>query len=141
MYNPHNEHNKAAGGILESTGFKVDGDTTNEMFLDDDGAGNVRRYYIVSGVRTYANNTQGTINYDTGQITLNSLNIASISNIRGSASTVVELTVKPNSNDVVPVRNQILEIDTANSSITVTADSFVGGSADAGVGYTTTSSY
>ena len=141
LYNPHSEHNKAAGGILESTGFKVDGDTTNEMFLDDDGAGNVRRYYIVSGVRTYANNTQGTINYDTGQITLNSLNIASISNIRGSASTVIELTVKPNSNDVVPVRNQIIEIDTANSSITVTADSFVGGSADAGVGYTTTSSY
>ena len=141
LYNPHSEHNKAAGGILESTGFKVDGDTTNEMFLDDDGAGNVRRYYIVSGVRTYANNTQGTINYDTGQITLNSLNIASISNIRGSASTVIELTVKPNSNDVVPVRNQIIEIDTANSSITVTADTFVGGSADAGVGYTTTSSY
>ena len=141
LYNPHSEHNKAGGGILESTGFKVDGDTTNEMFLDDDGAGNVRRYYIVSGVRTYANNTQGTINYSTGQITLNSLNIASISNIRGSASTVIELTVKPDSNDVVPVRNQILEIDTANSSITVTADSFVGGSADAGVGYTTTSSY
>jgi len=141
LYNPHSGHNSAAGGILESTGFKVDGDTTNEMFLDDDGQGNVRRYYIVSGVRTYANNTQGTINYSTGQVTLNSLNIASISNIRGSASTVVELTVKPNSNDVVPVRNQILEIDTANSSITVTADSFVGGSADAGVGYTTTSSY
>ena len=141
LYNPHSGHNSAAGGILESTGFKVDGDTTNEMFLDDDGQGNVRRYYIVSGVRTYANNTQGTINYSSGQVTLNSLNIASISNIRGSASTVVELTVKPNSNDVVPVRNQILEIDTANSSITVTADSFVGGSADAGVGYTTTSSY
>ena len=141
LYNPHSGHNSAAGGILESTGFKVDGDTTNEMFLDDDGQGNVRRYYIVSGVRTYANNTQGTINYSSGQVTLNSLNIASISNIRGSASTVIELTVKPDSNDVVPVRNQILEIDTANSSITVTADSFVGGSADAGVGYTTTSSY
>ena len=141
LYNPHSGHNTAAGGILESSGFKVDGDTINEMFLDDDGQGNVRRYYVVSGVRTYSNNTQGTINYTTGQITLNSLNIASISNIRGSASTVVELTVKPNSNDVVPVRNQILEIDTANSSITVTADSFVGGSADAGVGYTTTSSY
>mgnify|MGYP003308558389 CR=1 FL=1 len=38
-------------------------------------------------------------------------------------------------------RADLLEIDTANSSITVTADSFVGGSADAGVGYTTTSSY
>ena len=29
----------------------------------------------------------------------------------------------------------------ANSTINVTADTFVGGSADAGVGYTTTSSY
>ena len=33
------------------------------MFLDEDGNGNVRRYYLVSGVKTYANNTQGTINY------------------------------------------------------------------------------
>ena len=32
-------------------------------------------------------------------------------------------------------------IDTANSTITVEADTFVGGSADAGVGYTTASSY
>ena len=42
---------------------------------------------------------------------------------------------------MVPVRDQILNIDTANSIITVEADTFVGGSADAGVGYTTTSSY
>ena len=81
------------------------------------------------------------LDYSTGQITLNSLNVASISNIRGATSTVIELTVTPNSNDVVPVRDQIVEIDIANSTINVTADSFVGGSADAGVGYTTTSSY
>ena len=56
-------------------------------------------------------------------------------------STKIELTVKPDSNDVTPVRDQIIEIDTANSSITVSPDTFVGGSADAGVGYTTTSSY
>jgi hypothetical protein len=141
LYNPHSEHNKSAGGILSSTGFKVDGDTTNEMFLDDDGNGNVRRYYLVGTVRTYSNNTQGTIDYSTGQITLNSLNIASISNIRGSSSTVIELTVTPSSNDVVPVRAQILEIDTSNSTITVEADTLVGGSADAGVGYTTSTSY
>ena len=116
-------------------------DNDLEQFLDDDGNGNVRRYYLSSGIRTYSNETQGTIDYSTGQITLNSLNIASISNIRGATSTVVELTVTPNSNDVVPVRDQIVEIDIANSTINVTADSFVGGSADAGVGYTTTSSY
>ena len=32
---------QALGGILSSTGFKIDGND-NEMFLDDDGAGNVR---------------------------------------------------------------------------------------------------
>jgi hypothetical protein len=140
LFNPHSGHNKSAGGILSSTGFKVTGSDL-EQFLDDDGNGNVRRYYLSSGIRTYSNETQGTIDYSTGQITLNSLNIASISNIRGATSTVVELTVTPNSNDVVPVRDQIVEIDIANSTINVTADTFVGGSADAGVGYTTTSSY
>ena len=140
LFNPHSGHNSTAGGILSSTGFKIDGND-NEMFLDDDGSGNVRLYYLASGIRTYVNSTQGTISYSSGQITLNSLNVASISNIRGSTSTIVELTVTPNSNDVVPVRDQIVELDIANSTITVTADTFVGGSADAGVGYTTTSSY
>jgi hypothetical protein len=111
------------------------------MFLDDDGQGNVRRYYLVSGIRTYANSTQGTIDYITGQITLNSLNVTSISNIRGVTSTRIEITVQPNSNDVVPVRDQIIEIDVTNSSVTVSADTFVGGSAEAGVGYTPTASY
>ena len=140
LYNPHTGHNMAGGGILSSTGFKVENDN-NEMFLDDDGNGNVRRYYLVSGVKTYANETQGTINYNTGQVTLNLMSIASISNIRGSASTVIEITVQPSSNDVVPVRDQIVEIDVANSLITVEEDTFVGGSAEAGVGYTTSTSY
>jgi len=136
IYNPHTGHEP----ILSSSGFRVSGDT-REMFLDDDGQGNVRRYYLVSGIRTYANNLQGTIDYSTGQITINSLNVSSISNIRGNTSTVIELTVTPASNDVVPVRNQIIEIDVANSNITVVEDTFVGGSSEAGVGYTTTSSY
>ena len=140
VYNPHTGHKSASGGVLESSGFKVPNDN-NIYFLDDDGSGNVRRYYLVSGVRTYVNNTQGTINYTTGQITINSLTVASVENIRGASSTVIELTVQPNSNDIIPVRDQILSIDTANSSITVVADTFVGGSADAGVGYTTASSY
>ena len=141
LYNPHSGHNSAAGGILASTGFKVASDATNEMFLDDDGNGNVRMYYLVSGVKTYANSTQGTIDYATGQVTLNLLNIASISNIRGASSTVIELTVQPASNDVIPVRDQIVEIDVANSLINVEEDTFVGGSAEAGVGYSTSSSY
>jgi hypothetical protein len=69
------------------------------------------------------------------------LTVASVENIRGAASSVIEITVEPSSYDIVPVRDQILNIDTANSTITVEADTFVGGSADAGVGYTTTSNY
>ena len=141
LFNPHSGHNAAAGGILESSGFKISGDSSTVFFLDDDGQGNVRRYSFSGATRVYANNTQGTIDYDTGAITINSLSVLSVENIRGAASTKIELTVVPQSNDVVPVRDQIIEIDTANSSITVEPDTFVGGSSEAGVGYTTSSSY
>ena len=53
----------------------------------------LRVYYLVSGIKTIHNATQGTIDYSTGQITLNSLNVASISNIRGATSTKIEITV------------------------------------------------
>ena len=140
FYNPHTGHNADMGGILSSSGFKIDGNN-NEMFLDDDGSGNIRRYYFDGGVRVYANSTQGTVDYTTGQVTLNSLNITSISNIRGSSSSVIEITVIPNSNDIVPVRNTIIEIDIANSTVTVEKDTFIGGGNEAGVGYTTPTSY
>jgi len=141
IFNPHTGHKSGTGGVITTSGFKVTGDTTNVYYLDDDGSGNIRRYYFVGSVRTYVNNSQGTVNYTTGQITINSLDIASVENIRGASSTVIEITVEPASYDIVPVRDQILEIDTANSTITVEADTFVGGAADAGVGYTVTSNY
>tara|TARA_Y100001937_G_scaffold19832_1_gene27449 strand:+ start:1502 stop:3376 length:1875 start_codon:yes stop_codon:yes gene_type:complete len=141
IFNPHSGHNMDDGGIIESSGFKIEGNTDNEYFLDDDGKGNIRRYRLSGSTRVYENSTQGTIDYSTGAITINSLNISSISNIRGSASTVIEITTTPESNDIAPVRGQVLEIDVANSTITVQEDTFEGGSSDAGVGYTTASSY
>ncbi len=141
IFNPVLGYNEVNGGVLESSGFKISGDTTNIYFLDDDGSGNIRRYRLVGGVRTYVNNNQGIINYTTGQITLTSLNITNVENIRGENSTSIELTVKPSSNDIVPVRDQIIEIDIENSFVTVEIDTFIGGSSDAGVGYTTNNSY
>ena len=141
LYNPHSGHASDGGGILSSSGFKIDGNTTDVFFLDDDGNGNVRRYKMDGSARSYANATQGTIDYSSGLVEINSLNVSNIENIRGAASTVIEITVKPNSNDIVPIRNQVLEIDVANSSVTVEADTLVGGSANAGIGYTTTTSY
>jgi hypothetical protein len=141
FYNPHPGHSSMMGGILKSTGFTIDGDT-NEMFLDDDGNGNIRRFFLnIGGVKTYVNENQGVINYTTGQITLDSLNVTSIPNIRGTSSENIELTVVPNSYDIIPVRNTIIEIDIPNISLTVENDTFAAGSADAGVGYTTPTSY
>ncbi len=142
FYNPHSEHNKTAGGIVSSTGFKINDDSSaNEHFLDDDGSGIIRAYYLVSGVRTYTDATFGTINYTTGEIILTAAHLTSVSNIDGATSTVVRVFVIPNSNDIVPVRNQVLQIDTANSTVTGEVDAIESGSSQAGTSYTTSSSY
>ena len=46
----------------------------------------------------------------------------------------IRITAIPNSNDVVPVRNQILEIDLTNTTITGSVDQ----TTTTGTGYTTT---
>ena len=142
FYNPHSGHNSSAGGIVSSTGFKINNDSsTNEHFLDDDGAGNIRVYYLSGTVRVYTDSSFGTVNYTTGEIILTSANITSISNVDGAASTQIRVTTTPSSNDIIPVRNQVLEIDTTNSTITGSVDEIESGSSQAGTTYTTTSSY
>ena len=142
FYNPHSGHNSSAGGIVSSTGFKINNDSsTNEHFLDDDGAGNIRVYYLSGTVRVYTDSSFGTVNYTTGEIILTSANITSISNVDGAASTQIRVTTIPSSNDIIPVRNQVLEIDTANSTISGSVDEIESGSSQAGTTYTTTSSY
>ena len=140
LYNPHSGHNSSSGGIVSSTGFNV-GSDGNEYFFDDDGEGNLRRYYFVGSIRTYADNTAGTVTYSTGTVAINALNITGVSNVDGQTSTQIRLVVKPDSNDVVSVRNNLLEIDFSNSSITGEIDTVSSGSSSAGTGYTTTSSY
>ena len=142
FYNPHSGHNTTGGGIVSSTGFKISNDdSTNEHFLDDDGAGNIRVYYLSGTTRIYTSTSFGTVNYTTGEIILTSTNITSISNIDGAASTRIRVFAIPDSNDVVPVRNQVLEIDISNSTVTGNIDTVESGSSQAGTSYTTTSSY
>ena len=141
FYNPHSGHNSSDGGVLASTGFKVSGDSSNVQFFDDDGAGNIRRYYLTAGVRQYQDSTAGTITYSTGEIKINSINITSVENVDGAASTIIRLTVIPDSTDIIPVRNQILEIDFVNTTINGTVDTTAVGDTSAGATETTTSSY
>ena len=142
LYNPHSGHNASAGGIISSTGFKINDDSSaNEHFLDDDGEGILRAYYLSGTTRVYTDSTYGTVNYTTGEVVLTSAHLTSISNVDGATSTRVRVFAIPNSNDIVPVRNQVLSIDTSNSSITGEVDAIVSGSSQAGTSYTTSSSY
>ena len=129
----------ATGGILTSTGFKLSNDT-NEQFFDDDGNGNVRTYYLTGATRNYTNSTAGTINYSTGAISINSTVITTISNVDGASSTRIRITVVPNSNDIVALRNQILEIDTVNTKVTGGVDSIAVSDEGGAATYTAVSS-
>ena len=141
IYNPHSGHASAEGGVLSSTGFKISGDS-NEMFLNDDGNGVVRMFYYTDGTTiTYKDETAGTIDYNTGKIVLTAFNITSVSNVDGATSSKIRIVVTPNSTDVAAVRNQILQIDFANSTVSSDEDTIAGGGASAGVGYTTTTTY
>ncbi len=140
IYNPHTGH-QSSTGVVQSTGFQLDSNTDREYFFNDDGSGNIRLYYLVSGVKTYENNTWGTVNYTTGEIKIASAIISAVSNVDGATSTKIRVTAKPSSNDVAPVRGQILSIDISNSTVIGQVDTIASGSGSSGVGYTTTTSY
>ena len=140
LYNPHSGHNSSSGGIIASTGFYIQGNT-NEMFFDDDGAGNLRIYYLTSGARTYYSNEAGTVNYTTGLVSVNPVYITSVSNVDDNVSTAIRITATPNSNDIISKRNQIVEIDLINTTIIGGRDTVVVGSGGGTSNYITTSNY
>ena len=122
--------------VVESTGFYLSGNT-NEQFIDDDGNGNIRTFYLLGGTtKTITNAEAGTVNYSTGVVVLTSFNVTSTTN----TDSTIDVTVKPDSNDIIPVRQQVIEIDTVATTVTAEVDEFATGSATAGVGYSTSSS-
>ena len=146
LFNPHLGHAATTtgvlpGGILSSTGFTITG-SSETYYLEDDGEGLVNAYYISGASKVYlTSGSVGTVDYTTGDVVLTKINIATVGQVDGADSTYIRITVQPASNDVVPVRNQILQIDTTNLSVTGVADTIAAGSGDAGVNYTTTATY
>jgi hypothetical protein len=134
LYHPHMGHNNLSGGITQSTGFKIFGEV-NTVYIDDDGNGNLRLYYLISGgQRIYVDENIGTIDYEKGIFVINSLNITSVENSDNS----IEIIVIPASLDVVPVRNQIIKIDIANLQVLGEIDTVQSGTSIAAVDYSTT---
>ena len=134
FFNPVAGYNEAGGGVISSTGFFLNNVTTTEYFFDDDGSGNLRIYSLVGNTRTYANSNAGTVDYANGLITIGSVTITGVGFVDDTSSSQIRVTALPRSNDITPVRNQILEIDFANTTITSSVDA----TATTGKGYTTT---
>ncbi len=112
--NPHAGHY----GAVASTSFTFQNQT---CFLDDDGNGGLRIYYLDSqNNKTYLNTSAGTVNYSSGLVVIKSVIITS--------SSTIEVNCKPAVNDVSPARNMILliskaSIDVVNDSTGVTESS------------------
>ena len=140
VFNPHTDHNKDSGGIIASTGFGIFGQSSTEYFFDDDGSGNLRIYSLVGGVRSYYSSTAGTVDYTNGTITITSLYVSSVSSYDGATQTQIRVTALPDSLDIVPKRNQLLEIDTTNTTVLAQVDTISVGDDSGNVSFTTTSS-
>ena len=139
LYNPHAGHNASSGGITSSTGFKVSGDSVNTMYFDDDGNGNLRRYYLSGSTRVYADSVAGSVDYATGKISINAITVNSTVNNDSS----IDFTLIPNSNDVVATRGSLIDISLSDIKVNGVIDTIASGESSAGVGYssTSTSSY
>ena len=137
FYHPNDGYNKASGGILTTTGFKVDGDSVNTYFFDDDGSGVIRRYSLnTSGVRVFADQSAGTIDYTTGKISIDAIKFTSSVN----NDTSIDFTVLPLSDDVVAIRGSLIDISIDDIKVKGEVDTISSGESSAGVGYNSTSS-
>ncbi len=135
LYNPHGGHNSMSGGITTTTGFYVSGDSVNINYFDDDGNGNLRRYYLSGSTRIYQDSAAGTVDYALGKITINAIQITSTVNTDSS----IDFTVVPSGNDVVATRGNLVDISTDDIKVSGEVDTIASGESSAGVGYTSTS--
>tara|TARA_Y100000389_G_scaffold96329_1_gene92996 strand:- start:1856 stop:3823 length:1968 start_codon:yes stop_codon:yes gene_type:complete len=137
FYNPLFTQGAGAPTNLSSTGFNIAG-RAQTIYLDDDGAGNIRSYFLEEGSSTkvYVNNTQGAIDYATGKMIIDQLNIT------GTVldANAVELYVTLNSNDIVSVRNVLLMINEDDIVVNTIIDKVATGESSAGTEYQTSSS-
>ena len=121
-----------------SSGFKIVGDDINTYFLNDDGAGTLRLYYVKgTGEFEYVDGLWGTVDYDMGEIVINDLIIQSTS----VANNTLQIKATPKSNDLVSLRETYITMGIDNSVITVVEDTISSGSNLSGTGVIPESSY
>jgi hypothetical protein len=120
--------------VIYTTGFFISGSDVIH-YLDDDGVGNMRLYYIGSSAeKIIVNPAIGTVDYAAGIINITNLHITAIADID------FEISIKPSSYDVVSAYTQIAEIARDHLTIRAIADETANGDLRAGKNYQFTTS-
>ena len=124
---------------LETNGFKRADGGNQVFYLDDDGLGTIRLYYVnTDGSKQYIGGNWGTIDYDRGEITINDLVITDVVN---STDNIIQFSVVPESNDIVSLRETYLTLGIDNLVVNVIDDEISSGSNTSGTGVVPESSY
>jgi len=128
----------SAKPCVYSSGFKVVGDDFNTYYLNDDGAGLLRLYYVKgTGEFEYVDGLWGSVDYNMGEIVVNDLIISSTS----VANNQLQLAASPESNDLISLRETYLTIGIDNTTVSVIEDTISSGSNLSGTGVVPESSY
>ena len=121
-----------------TSGFKIVGDDVNTYYLNDDGSGTLRLYYVKgTGEFEYVDGLWRSVDYDMGEIVINDLIIQS-TNVTNNT---LQISATPKSNDLVSLRETYITIGIDNSVITVVEDTISSGSNLSGTGVIPESSY
>lgn len=129
-------------GAVSSTGFYIQG-SDKIHYIEDDGFGNIALFYHGAADANSAGSTTthivvnpkiGTVDYAKGVINIKNLNITGLADID------FEITIKPESNDVVSAFTQIAQIATDHLVVTAIADKTINGDLRGGKNYQFTSS-
>ena len=135
-----------SGYNIKSTSFRISG-IPQDLYLSDIPNSNRETgsifFFTVPSVNsttpTIIRRNVGTINYKSGIVTLNPVNI--ISGKLKDGQTIVEISACPKSNDVVGLQDLYLQLDISNSNFEMIVDNIASGLDPAASNYTVTSSY
>ena len=126
--------------IISSTSFTYNGFTqylqdlpqSDETATDADGSHTLQIYRLIGDVKQITIANAGYLDAPAGILVINSFNPSAIT------GSYMAITAMPNSNDIAPKRNQLLQIDMTLSTITPEVDTIATGGTIAGIGYATT---
>ena len=133
-------HVRKGGYSIKSNGFYIDG-VQEPVYMSDqqltDTTGRLFFFKIENNVPVTIKSNAGTIDYTTGDLLLDVVNITGVNSTNG----LLEIQAIPESNDIIGLKELYLQIDISNSKVTAIEDIITSGENTSATLFTPTSSY